>query len=153
MAQLRLHPFENHCLEVLKGSGARITQARRAVIRVLAEAQVPLSPKEILQRIDSSNSLENIDPVSVYRVLDRLIELNLIHLVNPGGQYVACEHIHCHAPLHVLTNCVTCGQTSEVDVPKDASQAFLQFLNTQSMFSPLQHHFQIDGYCKKCRKP
>jgi Fur family zinc uptake transcriptional regulator len=147
-----VYSFESHCLKVLKASGAKLTSPRRSVIRVLSQSRQALTARDVLEKIDKTKDLENVDPVSVYRVLDLLAQLDLIHQVKPEGRYVICRHLHCGTSLHILTRCQDCGQTEELDLPPPVIQPLLQFLQKESLFETRQHHFQIDGCCQTCRR-
>lgn len=144
--------YIHSCTEVLKTHGARITQPRLAVLQCLADSTQPLSPKDILENIQTRKDLGNVDQVSVYRILDKLLKLNLIHQISPQGQFVACGHIECQAPLHILTHCQSCTETQELHVPDGVLAPMLWYLKEEYHFSPHNHYFQIDGTCKSCQQ-
>ncbi|MCB0339995.1 MAG: transcriptional repressor [Bdellovibrionales bacterium] len=140
------------CTKSLRDSGARVTQSRLAVIRCLDKAHEPLSPREILEKIEANDTLPNVDQVSVYRILETLLSLGLVHQVSPSGKFTACAHIDCPISLHVLVRCLTCGKTHELDVPEGVMAPLTWYLEHQVRFIPKEHFFQIDGACKDCSK-
>ncbi|MDQ3235188.1 MAG: transcriptional repressor [Pseudobdellovibrionaceae bacterium] len=145
--------FQDICIRTLKESGARLTKARLALIECLSESKVPLSPKEILKRTEESlDKSESIDTVTVYRVLERLYELGLVHRVAPDGEYIACTHLTCESEPHIMTRCVNCGKATEMHVPDDILSPLIWFMKTQKKFAPKKHLFQLDGLCESCGK-
>ncbi len=142
--------FERSCIDTLRENGSRITQPRRLVIQCLAQAERPLSAREVCEEI--SKESENIDQVSVYRSLDTLKELGLLHQVFPSGGYLACFHSACHSTLHVLTRCVQCENIEEIDVPHSVVAPILDHLKKLHQFFPDEHIFQMNGLCTSCRK-
>lgn len=76
--------FEKHALEVIKERGYRITNTRILVIRALGKTETPLSAYQVHELI--VNQGHRIDPVSIYRILDFLYELDLVFKVGvePG---------------------------------------------------------------------
>ena len=75
--------FEETCIEALKAASCRVTKQRLAVIRCIAKARHPLSAPEIYEKLSSRGKTAPLDKVSVYRVLDTLLELNLFNRVSP----------------------------------------------------------------------
>jgi Fe2+ or Zn2+ uptake regulation protein len=143
--------FQDICIRTLKESGSRLTKARIALIECLSESKVPLSPKEILERAEKSlDKSESMDTVTVYRILDKLYELGLVHRVAPGGDYIACTHLSCQSMPHIMTHCVSCQKTNEIHVPEDILSPLMWFMKTQKKFEPKKHLFQLDGLCERC---
>ena len=53
-------------------------------------------------------------PLQVYRALDKLIEMGLVHRVESLNAFTLCHHPHDrHQNVTVLAICYTCGQVSE----------------------------------------
>lgn len=137
-------------VQALKDSGARITKPRQAVLQCLASAKDPVSPRQILDIIQKDEATPDIDQVSVYRILEALSELGLVHQVFPSGGYMACFHQHCSAAFHVLTRCSACEKTEELDVPDDAVKRLVEHLRNEFGFTAQGHAFQVNGRCERC---
>ena len=142
--------FTDTCTKVLKGVGARITQPRLAVIRCLEQAKKPLQPKDIIDNIESDDSLPKVDRVSVYRVIETLLEHHLVHQVAPTGGYVACTHSECSKQMHILTSCSGCGKIDEMHVPSEVMAPLRWFLQGERGFEPEENFLQVQGTCKAC---
>lgn len=147
-----MNGYIENCLQTLRESGARITAPRRLVIQCLADAKSPLSPREILQIVKTAPDSGSLDQVSVYRILEALLELGLVHRVAPSGSFIACRHTTCVSTLHVLTRCTKCEKAVETDVPAKVVAPLLNYLKTDLKFLPQDHIFQIDGLCGSCQK-
>lgn len=143
--------YEKACTEALRASGARITKPRIAVIRCLADASNPLTARELFEQLKAQPDLQSVDQVSVYRILEALSELGLVHQVFPSGGYLPCLHQHCGAQLHVLTRCSNCEHIEELDVPQETLAPIVWFLKNNSGFQPDEHLFQMNGLCRRCQ--
>jgi len=142
--------YKEICVETLREGGARVTQPRLAVIDCLASATHPLSPKQILDSIEKNKTTPDIDKVSVYRILEMMLKLDLVHQVGPEGKFIACKHIDCSLALHILTRCTVCGTTTENDVPDEVLAPMRWYLNEKLKFEPKEHFIQVDGRCSIC---
>ncbi len=135
--------------ESLKAASFKITKPRLAVINCLADSNLPLSPKKVFEKIKNSGD-DDIDQVSVYRALDSLREVGVIHQVFPSGDYVSCQTGCEKEPSHILTQCVSCGVISEVALGTDFIHDLFQKILTQTQFKPQSHVMQINGICAEC---
>jgi Fe2+ or Zn2+ uptake regulation protein len=143
--------FEAICQRALKQDGARLTHARLAVIGALAETTRPLSPKDVLSEVKRRSPGEPVDLVSIYRTLEKLRQLELVHRVAPHGAFLPCRHASCGHERHVMMHCRNCAQTKECDIPEAAIRPLLRFLSERWQFGADSHAFQIDGVCEECR--
>lgn len=142
--------YVNASLEVLRKAGFRVTGPRKLVLECLAEVNRPLSPRGMLEYIAADSSTPNIDPVSIYRILEALHELGIVHKVGPSGEYIACLHIDCKSQPHILLRCTGCNAINEIDVPRPVVEPMHWFLKEKHSFLPEAHMFQIDGLCNSC---
>ncbi len=151
-------PIINHkgyselCVEALRNSGARVTEARLAVIAVLEQADMPLSAPAIVELLGKRKSSPSLDKASVYRVLERFLALGLVHRVPPSGDYLACSHLECQGVQHVIARCTDCGSVNELDIPAEAIAPLLLHLRHKAGFQPNPHVLHMDGLCHKCAK-
>ena len=144
--------FVERCIAVLKESGARITKPRLAMLQCLAEAERALSPRAIMERVLDAKGLPVIDLATVYRCLEALTDLGLIHRISPNGDFVACEHLGCTADLHVLVHCLSCDITHEFDLPDTVGTSLKRCINKSARFSPDEHLVVVNGKCKECNR-
>lgn len=143
-----------HALGVLKARGYRQTRPRQLVLEALDQADGPLSPYEIAERIKQSG--EKGDVVGVYRTLEALETHHLVHRVLASGKYHRChlppedecrrhQREHCH---HNLV-CRACGRVEEVHCP--GVSLLEQALASQSAFLIEGHALEFTGLCDTCR--
>ena len=72
----------------LREAGLRVTKQRVAVLKLLIDKGSPLSHNEISQLLD-----EPLDKVTLYRVLETLLEAELVHHVQGlDGVWRFCAH-------------------------------------------------------------
>lgn len=145
--------FTEACLQALRDQGCRITKPRRAIITCLAASDAaPLTARELFQAIAEDKSTSTVDQVSVYRTLEVLESLGLIHQVFPSGGYLACFHRECSPLLHLLIRCSACEEIRELDMPRDTLAPMLRYLERSEAFYPDDHHLQLNGLCQQCRE-
>jgi Fur family zinc uptake transcriptional regulator len=134
-------------LQVLRSKGYRITEPRKHVLKVLAEAQRPVSPYDIQKILEGSG--EHLNHVTIYRILDLLCLLNLAHRVSSLGGFVRCtlgEGAGCHR----FVICRQCGAFHEF-----AERALCDEENeiTRDLgFYTEQHLAESVGLCCNCKK-
>lgn len=144
--------YRDLCVDALQQSGFRVTQARLAVIDCINGACSPLSAPEVFELLSKSKGSGSVSPdkVSVYRVLEALLSLNLVHRVGPTGGYLACKHLECGKVHHVMSRCTGCSIVEEADVPSEVIAPLLQHMKDSLSFTPDSHLVHIDGLCKGC---
>jgi len=86
----------------------------------------------------------------VYRALEKLRELGLVHRLDSINAYLICDH-HDHHDHHeevAFAICENCGNVDEIPVPKlDAS---LKAPLATRGFSLRETHLEILGECETC---
>jgi Fe2+ or Zn2+ uptake regulation protein len=142
--------FQKIANETLKSVNFKITKPRLAVINCLETAKKPLSPKNIFEQIKQKNE-SKIDQVSVYRVLESLTQLGLVHQIYPSGDYVSC-HTSCEKkPSHILLNCSKCNETLEMQLEWNFIESIFEKIKISAKFNPIGHMMQINGICVECQ--
>src|SRR6202166_5308217 len=128
--------------------GIRMTQQRRAILRVMATANKHLDAAQLLrkaQRLDAS-----VDRSTVYRTLQILKrhglidELDLMHIDGEGHYYerkLNRDHIH--------MACLRCGKITEF--VSDSFEQLKQQVEKDCRFRVLISRLEIGGYCAACR--
>jgi Fe2+ or Zn2+ uptake regulation protein len=142
--------FQDLAVEALQNANFRITKPRIAVIECLAHSKAPLSPKSIYEKVIHSGEFK-IDQVSVYRILETLAQLNLIHQVFPSGDYLPCTTRCEQNPNHIILNCTKCEKVTEIHLDWNYIHNIFENVNNKFKFTPAKQMFQIDGNCEKCR--
>ncbi len=131
----------DEALAVLREDGGRVSTSRRALLKVLLDADGPLSVEQL-----ASRSVPALDVPSTYRTLERLEHVGLVRHVHlghgPGLYELASEHEHEYAW------CESCGKAASLSPDKldDARTLIEQTIGYRPRFS----HFPLVGLCADC---
>ncbi len=121
----------------------RNTVARTAILNIIQTSKIALSQLAIQHTL---NGL--CDRVTIYRVLDRLVEEGLIHkIVNVNGvvNYAACATCsHNHQHQHIHFSCRVCHELTCLN------QVIPSF-DLPTGFSKEETFFTVSGICNHCQ--
>ncbi len=95
---------------LLRKNGYRDTQPRRMVLEAMLKMKEPGSPYDIQKFI--ANRDNTISAVTVYRVMELLTKLGLVHRHPCSGKLALCEHPGTDG-LHAYLHCHDCGSSEE----------------------------------------
>ncbi|MDY7080174.1 MAG: Fur family transcriptional regulator [Chloroflexota bacterium] len=131
----------------LTDAGCRITASRRAVMQVLAQADAPLSPYEIMRQAQAVH--RKLGLVTVYRTLNLLAEMKLvrrIHLDDGCHGYLTASPGHRHALI-----CQSCGRA--VEFPgEDDLHTLIGRVEAGTGYRVDDHLLQLFGLCPSCQE-
>jgi Fe2+ or Zn2+ uptake regulation protein len=133
------------CLTRLKENGYRLTDARKAVVEIVAATTHALTPVEVYDR--ARKSCPGMGLVTVYRTLEKLEELGLIqrvHQIHGCQAFITSGNGHEH-----LLLCTNCGST--VRFSGDQLDRLIGSISRQSGYTIKEHWLQLLGLCKKCQ--
>lgn len=133
-------------LELLKLNKIKITTERAAITAVLEKASLPLSPAAIFRQIKPALPKANLS--TVYRNLEMLEKLNLIHRVSVDPTTFSYELIH-NRPHHHHIICRKCAQVEELE---SMSEKFISEVANKTDFIIEDHNLEFIGLCKNCQK-
>jgi Fur family zinc uptake transcriptional regulator len=125
--------------------GVRLTDQRKAVLRLLCASDKPLSAYELLERM--RGVVKNPAPPTIYRALEFLIEQGLAHKLESLHAYVGCSHPdHQHTGQFLICN--ECGGVAEVE---DSSVArSLKAAGQAIGFRTQRPVVELLGTCAQC---
>lgn len=105
--------------EVCESAGIKLTEKRKNVLVVLLSSTTPLSAYEIADKYRECFH-ESLPVMSVYRMLDLLIQGELVHKLGSTGQYISCTHITCNHQHEVpqFLICDRCHVVKEIGIKK-----------------------------------
>ena len=129
----------------LRGLGLRVTKARAGVMRVLEEKDRPMDVGEIFSGLKSRGV--RVDRVTVYRVLERLVEKGVIGQVDfrEGKLRYELKNEHHH---HLV--CKDCGSVEAVYGDKLGEVE--KQIQRQYQFVVKEHALEFFGRCKNCHE-
>ena len=124
----------------------RLTPARWAAYAELLAAAGPVTAYELIALLEKRQG-RKIAPLTVYRHLDFLIRVGLVHRLASTQAYLPCDHPeHEHESQYLL--CSSCGQVSEVE--SKPLESLLKQIADQRGFRPHTAVVEITGLCMSC---
>jgi Fur family ferric uptake transcriptional regulator len=139
--------WARHAEQAIDDAGLRAGGARRAVVDLLAEQDCCLSAQEIR---DALVAAPGATPgmASVYRALDTLTDLHLVHKVDLGGAVARYEPAHPDGEHHHHAVCRACGAV--VAIEDDDLERALHGLADRIAFQVDAHDITLHGRCAAC---
>lgn len=136
--------------EKLQAANYKITRQREQIIEVLAaHPDEHLSAEDVYGLLLQSSS--DVGLTTVYRTLDTLEKIGILHKIDFGDGHTRYEFKHSHEKHHHHhLICVSCGAVSEF---KDALLEELEeSIKKLHNFEILDHQVKFFGYCRECQK-
>jgi Fur family transcriptional regulator, zinc uptake regulator len=125
--------------------GPKLSRNQGQVLSCLRKAKEPLSAYAILDRVRVAGISY---PPTVYRALNGLIQLGMVHRLQSRSAFVACGHGTCNGKA-AFAICRQCEKVVEVPL-SDKDQGWLLALSPQEI-TPEQVTLEIAGLCAACR--
>jgi Fur family transcriptional regulator, zinc uptake regulator len=129
--------------------GARLTDLRRDVLRLILEADGPSTAYQLLDRLKQTR--KGAAPPTIYRAIDFLMEQRLIHKVERLNAFIPCTESGNHRHAVQLLICRTCGTVAEIE-DRAVSEA-LDHAAERKGFHPDRAMVELDGTCAACSQP
>jgi len=123
-------------------AGFRTGAARRQVIELLDGEHCALTALEIDSR------LPKVGRATVYRTLEQLEELELVHRVDVGGESAAYERNDPTGHHHHMV-CVRCGRL--VPFEDQALERAIHAVGERAEFEVTAHDVLLRGICPRCQ--
>ena len=93
-----------------KTNDYNLTKNQKIVFNLLQNSGEPLKAYTILESL-KREGLKS--PLQVYRALDKLVELGIIHKIESQNSFIACSNSNC-ASNTAFTICRRCGDVKEI---------------------------------------
>lgn len=133
---------ETRCAE----AGQRLTPARLAAYAELLASNKPVSAYELIALLEDRQG-RKIAPLTVYRHLDFLIRVGLVHRLESTQSYRPCDHpYHAHESRYLL--CTACGHADEVE--SATLEELLDDISQGRGFQASHKVVEIKGLCANC---
>lgn len=132
-------------VRALRRSGQRVTGARTAVLRALADNPDHPTAEQVVAAVDRATG--GVHRATVYRTLETLTTLGIVTHVQVGygaASYHLADQVHLHA------HCQTCGAL--VDVPSDLLDEVRARLADAVGFDLDPAQVALSGRCADCRR-
>jgi len=133
-------------LERVQRSGGRSTVPTRLVVTILSETDHHLTADDLINEIE--RRAPGIAASTVYRVLQRLHELDVLEHVHSGAG-AAFYHLREHSHAHLV--CTECACVTDLSEP--AAEVLRMLCDVASRnhgFTLDPHHAALLGRCQRC---
>jgi len=125
--------------------GLKLTPLRRAVFREIASSHRAIGAYEVLEAIARKG--ERLAPISVYRAIDALVEVGLVHRFESRNAFFACHTGH--EGRQMVLACDVCGRVAEV--ASDDVFTGIDRAAQSASFTPRTAVVEVWGICAACR--
>lgn len=123
-----------------------LTRNQTLVMAALSRADIPLSAYTILDELRDQGFRA---PPQVYRALEKLVELGLVHRVESLNAFVACRQPDCETyPTTVFAICDACGHVAEVS--GDTLSRHFKAVAKTADFRLRKTTVELSGICTNC---
>lgn len=139
-----------HAERQCKAHGARLTAKRKRLLAGLIQSKKALSAYDLVEYFKSEYG-EDIPAMSVYRILDFLVEEGLVHKLSLANKYVACAHI-CDGGLHGTPQfliCSECNRVEEINIDT-STVAELHKTVSDAGFELRSPQVEFECVCDRC---
>jgi len=148
------HHDHQHCIDdaltsakrICKDQQQRLTPIRELVLRMIWSSHKPLGAYDLLPAL--ANAGFNSAPPTVYRALEFLQELGLVHRLASLNAFIGCTHPDSAHSGHFFI-CKQCKQAHEITSPE--LSLTLQTHAQQLGFSIEQETVEVLGICPECQ--
>jgi Fe2+ or Zn2+ uptake regulation protein len=135
--------LDNKAREMLKAAKLYCTHGRVTILKVLMKAGKPLSQERIAQR----SGQKHFDKVTIYRTLESLLKVGLVHKVfmDKRAWHFELAHNCTESQCHPHFTCTSCGDThclTEISLPMARSPHEGFVIHRQQV--------RLEGLCPNC---
>lgn len=131
-------------------AGVKLTLKRQNILSVLLLSSAPLSAYEIVDTYREQYG-ESLPAMSVYRILNFLVENRLVHKLETTNQFLACAHISCDHEHEIpqFLICDRCHSVIEVGLRKTLVKELHESVQ-RTGFKMTSQQLELHGICAVC---
>ena len=147
------HSFSSRYVDKLREHGHRLTKTRKLVANCLETIEGPFSTKDLHQSLINQGH-ENFDFATVYRNIQTLAQLELIHSIPKTGRYIKCNSKHSCLPksVHVIYRCDRCESVNEEQLDQDlVGSIYFMTKQMNDNFEAKGVVLELSGQCSDCK--
>ena len=123
-----------------------LTKNQILVLDTLKAAQKPQTAYSLLEQL-KEHGLKA--PPQIYRALEKLLALGLIHKLESINSFVACQHSDCAHQMAGFVICDGCDQVSEI-IDDNLELQIFSVAKTAGLV-PKKSTMEIHGLCHSCK--
>jgi Fur family zinc uptake transcriptional regulator len=124
-----------------------MTATRESVLRLLWQSHQPLGAYQLQDQLSRLLN-KPVAPATIYRAVDFLLGLGLIHRIASLNAYIGCPFPNSdHSNLFMI--CSDCGSVAEV--AHNTLNGLLQNICDRTNFTLQSQSLELFGQCPQCR--
>lgn len=136
--------------QVCADRGGKLTTKRRQVLAGLLASDKALSAYDLADKCKEAFGV-TLFPMSIYRILEFLETVGLVHRLKTTNKFIACAHIACdHAhdtPQFLI--CRECNRVEEVGIANSLSEGLAKTLDALG-FRLMNDQVELECVCHNC---
>ncbi|ODS24024.1 Fur family transcriptional regulator [Candidatus Endobugula sertula] len=153
MSQCKNH---QHCIDTAisnallacQEANVRLTPLREQLLKLIWKSHQPLGAYDLIEML-AEVSERCIAPPTVYRTLNFLLNVGLIHRINSLNAFIGCTDPSTRHPSYFLI-CTECQTATECH--NDSLRQQVSHIGTQTGFRIQQQWLEVLGLCQNCQK-
>jgi Fur family transcriptional regulator, zinc uptake regulator len=129
-----------------EAKGLKLTPLRQRVFGEIAASHRAMGAYEVLDQLAARG--ERLAPISIYRALETLVAVGLVHRFESRNAFFACHAAHAKRQRQLVLACEVCGRIAELD----GGRVFAAIDKTVggAAFSPKSALVEVWGLCATC---
>ena len=131
--------FFDHPITKLKENDFKLTKSWIDILTTLSKHEQALSPYQIQDILKETG--KNYSAITIYRVLETFMSIDIIHKVHSINSYMKCVHDHDHS--HSLLVCKSCHSVEAIERERKDMPQVEGFVVKEVVD-------EIVGLCKAC---
>jgi Fur family zinc uptake transcriptional regulator len=144
-----------HCIDdalqnahqICNDKALRLTPIREQVLRLIWQNHRPLGAYDLLDML-TDISERRVAPPTVYRALEFLLDIGLVHRINSLNAYIGCPAPSTEHPSYffICTECKTAQECTHDKLHQD-----INAIGDDMGFSIQKQWLEVLGLCNECR--
>tara|TARA_B110000444_G_C18650931_1_gene506034 strand:+ start:191 stop:649 length:459 start_codon:yes stop_codon:yes gene_type:complete len=124
---------------------SRFTTLRKRVLELVWASHKPVKAYDLLSELQKED--QSAKPSTIYRTLDFLLELGLVHKIYRQNTYVGCVNPKEERPCFFLV-CKNCHNIEEKH--DEEYYSLIKNISKKHQFQLQESSFEIEGLCNNC---
>ena len=126
-------------------NGSRFTALRKRVLELVWARHEPVKAYDLLTELQKED--QSAKPATIYRTLDFLLDLGLVHKIHRHNTYVGCVDPAIERPSFFLV-CNNCNRVTEKH--DEEYYKLIKNISKRHHFKLSDTSFEIEGICSQC---
>lgn len=139
-----LRAAEVHCQQ----KKAKLTPSRRLILSLVLQHK-----EDVIKAYDILDDLRKIKktaaPPTVYRALDFLVSVGILHRADALNGYIFCQHFH-QNHVSIIVNCTSCGRIEEI-LAENIREQLVNFCTKNGFALEMAAPVVFSGICRHCQ--